>query len=71
MSEATWKVTYHYANHTNRSDETMIVRGWKPILQLVKEAQRDDSGVIRVDVGPKIGPPSVTFVMIDKFVANG
>jgi hypothetical protein len=57
MKESAWKVVYYYADR----DEKMIVRGWKPILRLVRAARA--YGVRYVDVGSELGPFYVRFVM--------
>jgi hypothetical protein len=55
--EFEWKVVCHYRGY----DETHVVKGWKPILALLRQSEM--LGVRYVDVGPKIGPWLRRFVM--------
>lgn len=47
-----WKVVCRYDSGAR---DARIVRGWKPIRQLIRQAQATP-GARFVDVGPKIGP---------------
>lgn len=60
MQEQEWKVICYFSGF----EVEEIVRGWKPILRLIRQA-RDTKGVRYVDVGPKIGAPyiGVRFMM--------
>jgi|SRR5579859_2906242 len=58
VQESPWKVVFH---HPDR-EETHIVRGWKPILNLLRDAKRLPD-VRYVDVGPKIGPWMCRFMI--------
>lgn len=51
IRESAWRVVFH---HVDR-EETHIVRGWKPIRGLIRDA-KSLPDVRYVDVGPRIGP---------------